>query len=297
MKKVLITGANGLIGTACLPLLLDQGYKIHAVSGKHSGKDDKGITWEKCDLLEVSGIQKLVTSVKPDYLLHLAWYTEHQKFFGSTENFRWLISSLELFRQFYAGGGKKAVGAGTCAEYSWQDGSILQENSTPLKPQTLYGRIKGLLHEGLNEIAGTYKAEYAWGRIFFLYGPGENNQRLVPAAIAAMAQGRPFTCSQSHKLRDYLHVSDVAAAFAALLAGKATGAVNIGSGAGTKLAEITEILGKLMHRMDLVDNREETVSDVLAIIAATEKIRTETDWRPKVGLAEGLQELIGTFKP
>ena len=63
----------------------------------------------------------------------------------------------------------------------------------------------------------------AWGRIFYLYGPGEYPSRLVPSVIGSLLHDEPARCTHGRQLRDYLHVADVASAFAAILDGKSRG--------------------------------------------------------------------------
>ena len=78
-------------------------------------------------------------------LLHLAWATEHGAFWTSPDNVRWLEASLALLRAFVAGGGARAVVAGTCAEYSWSTEADVLAEEAPLEPATLYGASKAAL--------------------------------------------------------------------------------------------------------------------------------------------------------
>ena len=57
--------------------------------------------------------------IRPEVLIHLAWYAEHGKYWTSPENVRWVEASLALLRGFAAAGGRRVVMAGTCAEYEW----------------------------------------------------------------------------------------------------------------------------------------------------------------------------------
>src|SRR5205823_13981481 len=74
-------------------------------------------------------------SVRPSHLLHLAWETEHGHFWTSPENLRWVEAALHLWRRLDEVSGYRAVGAGTCAEYTWDDailgGRAIDEQRTP----------------------------------------------------------------------------------------------------------------------------------------------------------------------
>ncbi len=65
--------------------------------------------------------------------------------------------------------------------------------------------------------------ELAWGRVFFLYGPGEAPGRLVASVARALLAGERAATGDGTQIRDFLHVDDVAGAFAALLDSDVTG--------------------------------------------------------------------------
>src|SRR5215207_5082472 len=93
-----------------------------------------------------------------------------------------LQASLALLRAFAAAGGRRAVVAGTSAEYDWHAvGRRCHERRTPLRPATLYGAAKHALHTAAAPYAEQVGFELAWGRVFFVYGPWEPEGRLVPS--------------------------------------------------------------------------------------------------------------------
>ena len=98
-------------------------------------------------------------------------------------------------------GGQRAVFAGTCAEYDWSDG-ICSETKTLLHPTTLYGSCKKELFETLKNM----KLDWAWGRIFHLYGPDEPQKKLTASVILSLLKGENALCSHGTQERDFLHV-------------------------------------------------------------------------------------------
>ena len=75
--KVLVTGASGFIGHECCAQLNAMEYEVHGVSSK--SQSDSEVQWHKADLLDSQQIRKLINTIQPTHLLHLAWYTEPGK--------------------------------------------------------------------------------------------------------------------------------------------------------------------------------------------------------------------------
>jgi nucleoside-diphosphate-sugar epimerase len=288
---VLLTGAAGLIGRHALDGLAGRGFEVHAVS--RGGAGDPVATWHDADLRDGAAAGALVEAVRPTHLLHLAWETTHGAFWTSPENMRWLAGSAELLRAFGAAGGRRAVVAGTCAEYLW-DGRPCSETRTPLQPATLYGACKHALHVA----AGAYAAQagfgLAWGRVFLLYGPGEPSSRLVPAVAGAMLRGEEAACSHGRQVRDLLHAADVGDAFAALLDSAVEGPVNVASGEPVTIAEVVEAIGRITGRPDLLrlGALPAPPGDPAVLVADVARLRDEVGWRPRLGLEEGLRRTI-----
>ena len=176
MSTVLVTGAGGFIGRHCLPRLAAAGYEIHAVTTRAAPEPKRGLAWHRADLFDAPGVRALVRKVSPSHLLHLAWVTEPGKYWTSPENERWLEASRRLFDAFPAAGGRRTVGVGTCAEYDWAEGRLV-EGRTALLPRTPYARAKDALRRHLEALASPSHS-VAWARLFFLYGPGEDPARV-----------------------------------------------------------------------------------------------------------------------
>lgn len=237
MKKVLITGATGFIGQFALEPLRELGFEVHAVSSRSvPGEQENGVIWHRADLLQPQDVARVTAGVRASHLLHLAWYVEHGKFWDAPENDLWVEASKGLFDQFVANGGKRVVAAGTCAEYDWKTGErIFSEATSPIAPASRYGRAKDDLHKYLAGVAERAGISYAWGRIFYLFGPGESKGRFIPMAIRTILRGETFTCNSPADAKDFVYVKDVAAAFAHILTSDVKGAVNIASGTAVRL--------------------------------------------------------------
>jgi len=288
MSRILLTGATGFIGRHVLTRLKDAGHEVDAVTTKERPPAGDGVTWHRADLLSSA---ELVADLVPEVLVHLAWYVEPGRYWTAPENIQWVEASLALLRGFAGAGGRRAVVAGTSAEYDWHAvGRRCHEQRTPLGPATLYGAAKHALHTAAAPYAEQAGFELAWGRIFFVYGPREPEGRLVPSAGRALLAGRPVPTTTGDQVRDFLYVEDAAAAFAALADGDTTGAVNIASGHPVRVRDVVDTLAQQTGRPDLLrpgalPDRE---GDPPRLVADVTRLRDEVGFAPQVALDEGL---------
>lgn len=296
MKRVLLTGASGFVGRQSIEPLLRRGYEIHAVWNSNAPDISNygSITFHKADILDRREIQRLCQSVRATHLLHFAWYVEHGKFWNASENEDWLRAGIHLLDRFKENGGERVVMAGTCAEYQWGKTDILDEHSTPLLPETLYGRSKARLHARLAETV----ISHGWGRMFFLYGQFEARGRLIASIINSLLKNEIPECSHGNQIRDFLYVKDAAEAFSALLDSDVQGAVNIASGEGKKIKDVVMTVAEIMGKPENICFALETQGDdePKSIVADTQRLNVELGWKPRYKLEEGIVETIESFR-
>ncbi|MEW6172547.1 MAG: NAD(P)-dependent oxidoreductase [Bacillota bacterium] len=297
MKRVLVTGAAGFIGRHCLPLLAASGYEAHAVSSRLPAESTSGVQWHQADLLDPGQITGLIAEVRPTHLLHLAWFVQHGQYWMSLENFRWVRASLHLLELFARHKGRRVVAAGTCAEYDWRYG-YCSEHLTPLLPGTPYGVYKHSLQIMLDSFARQTGLSAAWGRIFFIYGPGEHPERLVASVTRALLQGRPALCSTGDQIRDLLYVKDVAGAFVALLEGEVSGPVNIASGQPVALKDVVGTVAAKLNSRHLVrlGAIPSPADEPPLIVADVRRLKEEVGFSPGYDLDRGLSETIDWWR-
>ena len=295
-KRVLVTGATGFIGRHAISPLLERGFEVHT-HGYHNSLDYEGVTSHETDLLSDSA-KELCAKIRPTHLLHFAWYAVPGKYWTSPENERWVEATQKLLTAFAESGGSRAVLAGTCAEYDWTKPQEFLKEDSPIAPATLYGQSKNKIHEWAENFARREGTSLAWGRIFFLYGPHEAPERLVPSVVNSLLDGKEARTTSGEQVRDLLHVEDVASAFVALLDSDVEGAVNIASGTPLQLKDVVNAIADILGKSELVrlGALPERPHEPARLVADVQRLRDEVGWQPHYPLREGLENTISWWK-
>ena len=286
-----MTGASGFVGLPVLERLVCAGAEVHALSTRARPPELPGVCWHRADLADRDEVDGLLDGIAPERLVHLAWCTEHGRFWRAPENVLWVQWSLQLVHAFVRRGGRRLLVLGTCAEYDWSSvEGPLSESASPLAPATLYGAAKDALRRVTHAYTEQEGVELAWGRLFFLYGPREAPGRLVPSVIRSLLAGEPVATGSGEQVRDFMHVEDVAGAVVALLDSPVVGAVNIASGAAVTVGELIDRIVQLLGRPELVRRGAlpERAGEPRLLLADVARLRDEVGFRPHWALGDGL---------
>lgn len=292
MKRIVITGATGFVGRNCLPLFADDAnYEVHALDLQPG--DLGNVVWHKADLGDVEAARGLIRQIQPTHLLHLAWSVPPGEFWVSAENVAWIYRSFELLRSFAEAGGRRAVLIGSCAEYDWSGSGPCDEERTSRDPSTLYGIAKNALFQLAAKYSQSVGLNFAWARLFFMFGEGEPEEKFVSYLIRSLLENKTAVCRNPDQRRDYLYIKEVAAALKALLESNVEGAVNVASGNAARLGDLAKDVGEILHKGDLVEFQENSDSGQPQFLAAnTKRLNDEVGWRSSRGLEDTLREYV-----
>ena len=290
---MLVTGAGGFVGRPAVDALLAKGFEVHTVGRRELSGLPAGVTAHRAALLAHDGAAQVLVKVRPTHLLHLAWDVTPGRYWQSPGTLDWVSATLRLYRAFAACGGQRLVGVGTCAEYDWNT-DILDEASTPLRPNSLYGVCKDALRRILTAATRQDGISMAWARLFFMYGPGEAQNRLVSDVARALLQGEPALCGDGRAERDFMHVGDVAAALVAILDSTQEDAVNVASGVCVPVRSIVQTLAKFARREDLVrlGARATPANEPPRLAASVSALRDKIGFTPRFTLDSGLADTL-----
>jgi nucleoside-diphosphate-sugar epimerase len=212
-------------------------------------------------------------------------------------NLDWVGATLRLLRAFAEAGGRRAVLAGSCAEYAWGEAGPLREDASPLRPATLYGACKHATRLAAEGYAAQEALSLAWGRIFFSFGPGEAPGRLIPAVAGALLHGEVAPVTTGEQVRDFLAVEELADAFAALLDSGVEGPVNLASGEGVSVRDVVAAVGRAAGREDLIryGALPTRPGDPPEIVADVGRLRDEVGWAARESLEAGIERAVAAL--
>ncbi len=143
------------------------------------------------------------------------------------------------------------VGIGTCFEYDLSAGDLSPE--TPLRPQTLYAAAKMSAYACLSNWLPAAGIEFAWCRLFYLHGPGEDERRFVPYLRACLSAGKGAALTSGNQIRDYIDVRDAASRIVDIALGLQAGPFNICSGVPVTIRDLALEIAAEYGRPDLLN--------------------------------------------
>jgi nucleoside-diphosphate-sugar epimerase len=294
MKQVLMTGATGFIGSKVTDELIARGYEVHALVWPEEVAPKAHFVQHRLNVLDAAEVESFFAEHFFDSLIHLAWYVG-PKCHISDLNLDWLIATFTLLKAFKEHGGKTFLGAGTCSEYEYKYGYLL-EDDTPTDPQTLYGNGKNAVFNVAKVYCRQNGISFKWPRIFNLYGPNEKPQRLMPSVINSCLKGEDVKVSDCLKFQDYLHVEDTARGIVDVFESNIQGAVNICSGQPVQLRTIVNKIAELTgFKGNILWGAVPAAFGDDVVVGNNEKLKS-LGWKPKYTLEEGLTETINWWK-
>lgn len=254
-RRVLVTGATGFVGKQVVRAFSERGIQLRLVI-----REEKTATAELLangceivtseDLFAESSQWWAEQCESIDTVVHLAWYAEPGEYLHSCKNMDCLIGSSNLARGAAQAGVKRFVGVGTCFEYDVSAGVLTID--TPLKPTTPYASAKAALYFNLEHWLPIHSVEFAWCRLFYLYGEDEDPRRLVAYLRSTLEKGEPAALTSGEQIRDFLDVADAGRIMADVALSDQTGPVNICSGAPITVRQLAEQIADQYKKRELL---------------------------------------------
>ncbi|MFD4820731.1 NAD-dependent epimerase/dehydratase family protein [Peribacillus butanolivorans] len=210
IKKVIITGANGFLGSALTNFLAKKGVKIFAiVRNEHSNierlNNDENIEVIYCNLSEITKLEQLIPDRDIDVFYHLAWSgaSGHERANYKTQ-LQNVAHSLECANQAMVLNCKKFISIGTIGEFMATlalKNNIVSENFT-------YAISKHFYHSLLDIFCYKNDIQYTWCTLSGVYGSGDNTSNLINYTIQTLLSKQEPEYTKAEQLFDFIYVED-----------------------------------------------------------------------------------------
>ena len=294
--RAFLTGGTGFIGRYVLKHLEKEGHDILLLTRASKENFSSIIKSKKVNIISgnLSDIDKWKNKLiqfKPDTTIHLAW--EGIPDYGVKTSIKNLKYGLNLFEELARIGCKKIICTGSCWEYGQNQGEISED--LPVKSSNAFTTAKNALHLLGREIAKGNNMQFTWTRLFYVYGPGQRENSLIPYIIKCVKEGKELKIKTPSARNDFIYVEDVARAIVAILEKYTQSTVyNVGSGYSTSIQDIINIIYNELNfkhkSKDDLSKTEKICSD--NFWADISKIKKDVSWEPKIDIKNGIKKNI-----
>lgn len=241
-----MTGARGFIGRHLVERLSESGYEVHATTRRpHVAQSLRAGTaaWHQCDGTDAAATMRLVQTVSPNVIFHLASDVAGSRDPGLVVPMLNgnLTSAVNLMTAGLECGVGRMVSAGSLEEPDPTGSASL--------PNSPYSAAKGAATMYARMFAELWNLPITVLRIAMVYGPGQaDHRKLVPHVITSFLEGRSPELTTGDRVIDWIYVEDVVDALLAAAQVPASGGdvIPIGSGTGASILEVVETIQELL---------------------------------------------------
>ncbi|MCI4668424.1 MAG: GDP-mannose 4,6-dehydratase [Bacteroidia bacterium] len=302
MKKVLVTGGAGFIGSALIAHLQEREYEIFVIDNLSFGNRNfiqlPDSNFYEVDLRDREAMFSTLAEVQPNWVIHLAAihfipYCNKNPYEAFDVNVNGTINLYDAAEA--VGSVEKMFFASTAAVYPIYDDPI-HENKA-LGPLDVYGLSKLTGERLSNEFFLKTNIPTVVCRFFNAFGPRETNPHLIPEIQQQLNEGkRTIQLGNLEPKRDFIHTSDMARAVRLLMEANIDGidTFNLGQGMEYSVREVVEAFERqLGEKITITQNPARMrKSDRMHLLADINKLTSQTGWKPLIGLDEGIATLI-----
>lgn len=303
MRTVIITGANGFIGTWLVKKMVQEGHNVIAVIKDEQEKiieieNIEGVTIVYCDMKNISQLKSMVEDMEIDTFYHLAWIGTSGELRANYElqllNAKYTCDAVHAA---YDIGCKRFVGAGSLAEYDCLNYSPL-DGATP--NVTANYAVAKIAAEYMSKAeCSKLGIEHVWGIFSNIYGVGNKTNNFVNFASKLMLEGKRASFTDGMQNYDFVYISDFIEGLYLLgKYGKTNYSYFIGSGKSRTMKEyIIAIRDAISDDIELFFgeipfngvslNKEQLSCD---------KLMKDTGYMPKIDFEEGIKMTVGWLR-
>ena len=307
MKKILVTGSAGFIGSKVSEILLKDGYKVIGIDNLNDYYDTRLKLWHleslkkynnfkfyKIDIDNYKYLKKIFQIDQPDAVINLAAragvrHSLENPFIYLSTNAGGCLNLLELCRQYKV---PKFILASTSSLYAGQKMPFKEELpvNNPISP---YAASK----KAAEAMAYTY--HYLYGiditilRYFTVYGPAGRPDMSIFRFIKWIIEGTPLEIfGDGEQQRDFTYIDDIARGTIKALKSLGYEIINLGGNKPYMLNESIKLIEKYIGREAKCNYKKFHKADMKATCADIDKAKKLLDWKPQVNLEEGIKRTV-----
>ena len=309
-ERILVTGGAGYIGSVVVAQLLAKGYEpivFDDLSHGHRAAVPSAAKLIVGDVADRGALDEAFTKYEPQAVMHFAAFIEAGESMQRPEKYfrNNTANALTLLEAVLAHGVKRFVFSSTAALYGTPEKTPIEENAA-LQPTNAYGESKLLVEQMLDWLQRIHGLRYSCLRYFNAAGAageqGEDHHpesHLIPIALqVALGErkelaifGTDYPTLDGTCVRDYVHVSDLAAAHLLVLEAlkeKERLIYNLGNGRGFSVREVIDTVRKVTGLAIPAKESPRRPGDPAVLVASSEKIKRELGWSPQYADLESI---------
>ena len=215
MENVIITGADGFVGSYTVNYFLEQGCRVLALDmGEKPNRlgEHPRLTYAQCDISDAAALEAAAQSGNYDTFIHFAWAgSAGPARVDYNLQMKNALTTVECLKTAKKLGCKRFVCAGSIMEKE-VEAAVHDQGSRPGMGY-IYGMGKHIAHCLCKSVAADIGIELVWPMITNAYGAGELSPRFVNTTIRKIIQGEPRQFTSGTQSYDFVYVTDVARAF------------------------------------------------------------------------------------
>ncbi len=304
-KRVLVTGAEGFIGSHLVKRLLNEGASVHALVKPESSpwriQECLGrLSILEADIADPASLQPGIPRLKPQIVFHLAALVDVSRSWELIASLAQtnIMGTIHLLTAVKDAPLEAFIHTGSSEEYGDAPSPIPEtRRESPISPYS-FSKLAGA--QFCQMAARTFGLPVTVVRLFPVYGPLQDSAMFIPSAISDLLLKKAFKMSPGEQMRDFTYVDDVVEAYLKVACcPQARGELlNVGSGAAHRVREIVEIIRRLVGgdtkvAVGALPYRKGEGSE---IFCDNRKIRQLTGWSPRITLGEGLRLTVDWHK-
>ncbi len=295
MKKVLVVGGTGFIGYNLIKKI-KKSFQIFSISKNKPYPEFKvkGIKYIICDITKKNQIKKRLNK-NFNFIINLGGYINHADLKKTyLSHFEGCKNLVDFFKNKKV---EKFIQIGSSMEYG--KAKVPHKETYKCNPIGNYGKSKYLASEYIKKNLNNFNIKYFILRLYQIYGPYQNQERLLPIIINKCLKNEKFACTSGFQKRDFLYVGDLVELLEILIKekNKSNLILNVGSGKKMKVKYLINSVKKLTKK-GLPDfgkikmRKDESINNYPDI----SKVQKLFKWKPKTSLKKGINKTILFYK-